>query len=95
MWRVMRPGATFMVALYHKHSMFAAEKAITYLVGKRWRSQSWRDYLPELEYGAAQLKDRPLVRLYSRGSAKRLFSAFRDVRVTVEHPSLRGYLLPH
>jgi hypothetical protein len=35
------------------------------------------------------------VRLYSRGSAKRLFSAFRDGRVTVEHPSLRGYLLPH
>jgi ubiquinone/menaquinone biosynthesis C-methylase UbiE len=29
MWRVMRPGATFMVALHHKHSMFAAEKAIT------------------------------------------------------------------
>jgi hypothetical protein len=59
------------------------------------RSQSRRDDLSELEYGAAQLKDRPLVRLYSRGSAKRLFSAFRDGRVTVEHPSLRGYLLPH
>ncbi|MFF4137904.1 class I SAM-dependent methyltransferase [Streptomyces mirabilis] len=94
MWRVMRPGATFMVALYHKHSTFAAQKALTYLIGMRWRSQSWRDYLPELEYGAAQLKDRPLVRLYSRGSAKQLFSRFRDVRVTVEHPSLRGYLLP-
>ncbi|MCX4454175.1 class I SAM-dependent methyltransferase [Streptomyces sp. NBC_01340] len=94
MWRVIRPGATFMVPLYHKHSMFAAEKAITYLVGKRWRTQSWRDYLPELEFGAAQLKNRPLVRLYSRRSAKQLFSRFHDVRVTVEHPSLHGHLLP-
>ncbi|MDT0465051.1 class I SAM-dependent methyltransferase [Streptomyces gibsoniae] len=94
MRRVMRPGATFMVALYHRHSMFAAQKLLTYLIGMRWLSQSWRDYLPELEYGAAQLQNRPLVRLYSRSSAKQLFSAFHDVRVTTEHPALSGHLLP-
>lgn len=94
MRRVMRPGATFMVALYHKHSMFAAQKALTYVLSMRWRWQAWREYLPELEYGAAQLKNRPLVRLYSRRSAKQLFAGFHDVRVTFEHPALHGYLLP-
>ncbi|WP_265562943.1 class I SAM-dependent methyltransferase [Streptomyces hygroscopicus] len=94
MWRVMRPGATFLVALYHKHSMFAAQKAVEYAVRLRWRSQTWRDYLPELEYGADALEQRPLVRLYSRQSARSLFSQFHDVRVRTEHPALSGYLLP-
>ncbi|MER6369473.1 class I SAM-dependent methyltransferase [Streptomyces mirabilis] len=94
MWRVMRPGATFMVALYHKHSMFAAQKAVEYVVRLRWRSQKWRDFLPELEYGAANLEQRPLVLLYSRRDARNLFSRFHDVRVRTEHPALRGHLLP-
>lgn len=94
MRRVMRPGAKFMVALYHKHSLFAAQKAVEYVVRMRWRSQTWRNYLPELEYGAAELAQRPLVRLYSRRSARRLFSQFHDVKVTVEHPALSGWLLP-
>lgn len=55
MWRVMRPGGKFMVALYHKHSLFAAHKAIEYAVRLRWRSQTWRDFLSELEFGAAEL----------------------------------------
>ncbi|WP_159039665.1 class I SAM-dependent methyltransferase [Streptomyces sp. TP-A0356] len=93
MWRVMRPGATFMVALYHKHSMFAAQKAIEYIVRFRWRSQTWRDFLAELEYGAADLVQRPLVRLYSRQAARNLFARFHDVRVRTEHPALSGYLL--
>ncbi|MFF3687053.1 class I SAM-dependent methyltransferase [Streptomyces sp. NPDC002187] len=94
MWRVMRPGGKFMVALYHKHSLFAAQKAVEYVVRLRWRSQTWRDFLPELEFGAAKLTHRPLVRLYSRRSAKELFSQFHQVQVTVDHPAFHGSLLP-
>ncbi|MFD4142155.1 class I SAM-dependent methyltransferase, partial [Streptomyces sp. NPDC058572] len=94
MWRVMRTGGKFMVALYHKHSLFAAQEAVEYVVRLRWRSQAWRDFLPELEFDAAKLTHRPLVCLCSRRCAKELFSQFHQVQVTVDHPAFRGSLLP-
>ncbi|MGW3150758.1 class I SAM-dependent methyltransferase [Streptomyces sp. NPDC001177] len=92
--RVLRPGGTFMVGLYHRDSLFAAEKVAKYVATMSWRRQSWRDFLPEIEFGAVEREQRPLVRLYSRKSARELFGRFHEVRTRVEHPAFRGVLLP-
>lgn len=93
MRRVMKPDAQFMVALYHRWSLFAAEKAARYLLTARWaRGVPWKTYLAGLEYGADDMATPPLVRLYSRRSARRLFAEFHDVDTRVVHPSAVGRL---
>lgn len=89
--RVLRPGGRFLVGLYHRHSLFAADKA------QRWvrhhRDMPWRHYLATLEAGAEELDRRPMVRLYTRRAARDLFrrtGMFVDVRTSTVHPSVRG-----
>jgi SAM-dependent methyltransferase len=85
MHRVMRPGAPFLVALYHRTSLVTARQAYSWL---RWgvpRRESWPAYLARVESGAADLSERPVVRLYSRSGAAGLFGQFADVRTKVLH----------
>jgi ubiquinone/menaquinone biosynthesis C-methylase UbiE/uncharacterized protein YbaR (Trm112 family) len=89
MQRVMRRDAKFMVALYHRYSLFAAAKLVYYLLSRSWlRGVTWQGYLATLEYGATNSP--PTVRLYSRRSARALFAGFRDVEVTTRHVTFRG-----
>jgi SAM-dependent methyltransferase len=85
MRRVMRPGARFMVALYHRRSLIAGIYALLWLRGRG----SWSDHLARhIEDGADQLDDLPRVRLYSRRSARALFADFSDVNIEIDHLGL-------
>lgn len=83
--RVLKPGGRFLVGLYHRNSLFTLFKLISFIRSRRFLHESWRDFLATIEAGAAELKKRPLVRLYTRHGAEALFSGFKDVRTEVVH----------
>ncbi len=85
MHRVLKPGGRFMVALYHRASLFALYKALRYVSSGAFLRERWSDHLALVEAGADQLAERPLVRLYSRRQARALFSSFEDVGTEVLH----------
>jgi SAM-dependent methyltransferase len=96
MARVMRPGGRFLVGLYHRFSLFAAQKAVGYVLQKQ--HEGWRDYLARIEFGADQLDHRPRVQLFSQREAKQLFSEtgeFANLSTRTVHPYFgRGWSIP-
>lgn len=96
MYRVMNPGARFLVALYHQWSLQAFSLMARYALGG-WRGgRTWRSFLARVEYRGDDVENPPIVRLYSRRAAARLFRAagFHDVRTETVHPWLRGRFWP-
>jgi SAM-dependent methyltransferase len=92
MGRVVRQSGRILVALYYRWSLIAA------IMYRRWRRQgqteSWPEYLSRVEEGAAELEERPLVRLYSRRSARALFYSFNSVHTLVTHVGVGERRLP-
>lgn len=94
--RVLRPGGTAVIGLYHRNSWFFYIN--TLLVnglryGGLWR-KGWRRLLSEIEYREDPGSAVPLVKVFSRRSARRLFKKFQDVRVStchVEHSHFRKF----
>lgn len=93
MHRVLKPGGRFLVALYHRASLFALYRVLRYVGTGAFLRETWRDHLALVEAGADQLSDRPLVRLYSRRQARALFASFEDVRTEVLHGGVRWRFL--
>jgi SAM-dependent methyltransferase len=93
MHRVLRPGGRFLVAVYHRASLFALQKLLQYVATGAFLRETWRDHLALVEAGADQVRDRPLVRLYSRRQARALFSSFDDVSTEVVHAGVRWRFL--
>ena len=95
MYRVLRPGGRFLVAVYHRTSMFAAQKVLQYVLSGSFLRERWSRYLGLVEAGAAELDERPLVRLYNRRGACRLFGRFEGLQTEVVHAGVRPRLLQH
>ena len=93
MHRVLKPGGRFLVALYHRASLFALYKALRYVGSGAFLRERWPDHLALVEAGSDQLDDRPVVRLYSRRQARALFSTFADVSTEVLHGGMRWRFL--
>jgi SAM-dependent methyltransferase len=83
--RVVRPGGRVVVGLYHRWSLFTAEKLLRYLVGARFRQESWNDFMARCEQGAVEHGVRPRLQLYSRRSARQLLAGFHDIRIRTVH----------
>jgi len=87
--RVLRPGGVAKVMLYHRHSLHYWLNLffrIGVLRGEL-RRKSMSDILREyVEYSTSGA--RPLVKVYTRRQARRLFHAFRHCRVQVRQLSL-------
>lgn len=84
--RVLRPGGTAKVMLYHRHSLNYWVEIILrrgLLGGEFLRGRSAEEIMSRViefsDHGA-----RPLVKVYSRKQARELFSEFREVVVEVE-----------
>ncbi len=84
--RVLRPGGIAWVGLYHRDSAFFWLSLLLGhgLVGGALFRRGWSGLLADIEHREAS-DAQPLVKLYTRASAARLFRAFRHVRVTVHH----------
>jgi SAM-dependent methyltransferase len=85
--RVLRPGGTALIGLYHRDSWFFWLWTVLFrgvlLCGIP--RKGWRRLLSEIEYRSADNPAVPLVKVYSRAAAAALFSGFEDVRTSVHH----------
>jgi ubiquinone/menaquinone biosynthesis C-methylase UbiE len=84
--RVLRPGGVAKVMLYHRNSMnYWVEVVLRHgLLGLEYfRGRSTEEIMSRvIEFSDHDA--RPLVKVYSRKEARKLFSLFKDVRVDVE-----------
>lgn len=84
--RVLRPGGTAKVMLYHRHSLNYWVEIILrrgLLGGEFLRGRSAEEIMSRvIEFSDHEA--RPLVKVYSRRQARELFSQFREVVVEVE-----------
>jgi SAM-dependent methyltransferase len=73
-WRVLKPGGEARIMIYYKWSLVGLMLWVRYalLAQRPWRSLSW-------VYG--QYLESPGTKAYSIRSARKLFAAFRDVRI--------------
>ena len=94
-YRVLMPGGTAMVMLYHRHSLYYWGRLFFWfglLRGELWRKSMAEILRERVEYSTSNA--RPLVKVYSRGEARRLFQAFRRVEVSVRQLTLNFLPLP-
>lgn len=84
--RVLRPGGTAWVGLYHRHSAYFWLTLLLRkgLVGGELFRRGWRGLLSEVEY-REHSDARPLVTTYTRRGVRRLFRAFREVDIGTHH----------
>jgi SAM-dependent methyltransferase len=84
--RVLRPGGVAKVMLYHRHSLnywFEIVVRRGLLAGEYLRGRSSEEIMSRvIEF--SEHEARPLVKVYSRKEARKLFKDFSDVRVDVE-----------
>ena len=84
--RVLRPGGTAKVMLYHRHSLnywFEIILRRGLLGGEFLRGRSAEEIMSRvIEFSDHDA--RPLVKVYSRKQARALFSQFSDVKIDVE-----------
>jgi ubiquinone/menaquinone biosynthesis C-methylase UbiE len=99
--RVLRPGGTAKVMLYHRHSLYYWGEII--LHRGLLRGHLLRGHTPEeimSRYAEYSEHDaRPLVKAYSRRQARLLFESFREVTTEVEQMTRKelgplGHLIP-
>jgi len=96
MARVLRSDGTFLVAVYHRYSLFALDKVLRYLLLHWRRGVGWRRYLAGVEYGGAEQDEPPVIRMYSRRRIRKIFAraGFVDLSTTTVHPYGFGVTFP-
>lgn len=83
-WRVLKPGGTAIIGMYHRWSAFYLWRITRYIVSGEFRSHSLREALSRIE--ARRHSDaRPLVKAYSRRELACMMSAYSVVHTEVHH----------
>ena len=86
-FRVLRPGGTALIGLYHRDSLFFWVSTVIQnglLRGRLFR-RGWRRLMSEIEYRRDGASALPLVKTYSRRQVRRLFGRFNQVAVRAHH----------
>lgn len=88
--RVLRSGGTALIALYHRDS-FAFWLGLILGAGvvRGGLRKGWRRLLADVEYRRDANSAVPLVKVYSRRTARRLFAAFESVEIETCHVASR------
>lgn len=87
-YRILKTQGKAVISLYHKNSLFFWLFVFLYdfiLKGKFLR-MSLKDRISSIEKGGEETK--PLVKLFTQGQAKKLFSQFRKVKIITRHAGL-------
>ena len=88
--RVLRPGGEAIVGLYHRDSAFYwAYVLIVGLLRGGFLKEGYRKSLSRIE-SREHSDAMPLVKVYSRRAARRLFHRFEQVRLSVHHLTFEG-----
>ncbi len=82
-YRVLKDGKETLVILYHKHSLYYwwTIRWVDRILGRGFLRESLAERLSRIEY--SRIAAKPLVRLYSRRNARKLFRRFRVVEIQV------------
>lgn len=80
-YRVLRPGGEVLVMLYHKNSFHYYLKTLAF-TGMIWGDLLYLSRQKLIDWSADGY-NYPIIRLYSRGQARRLFSRFACVDMTL------------
>jgi SAM-dependent methyltransferase len=83
MRRVLRPGGRFLVAVYHRWSLFTAYTGLGWFLSGR--QVPWTTYLGSIEKGWDEADGPPVVKLYSARQARRLFEPIGPVSTQILH----------
>jgi SAM-dependent methyltransferase len=84
--RVLKPGGEALITLYHRNSWFYWVQLLGHNgVLKGGLLRGYRDLIGRIEYRTDPGTAVPLVKVYSRRSAARLFRAFREVSYATHH----------
>ena len=85
--RVLRPGGTALIGLYHRNSAFfwLETLLINGVLRGRLLTRGWRRLLSDIEYRSDPAAAAPLVKVYSRGQTARLLAAFANLQVETHH----------
>lgn len=85
--RVLRPGGTALIGLYHRDSWFfwLSTMLASGVVKLGLFRKGWRRLLSEIEYRSEGNSALPLVKVYSRSQVRHLFRDFAQVSVRVHH----------
>ena len=84
--RVLKPGGTLLVGLYHQHSVFHYQKvAIQGIFGGKLFRIGYRGLLATIEQGSDGINVVPTVRLFSRSRLRRALARFSSVDIVTDH----------
>lgn len=85
--RVLRPGGTALIGLYHRDSCFFWLNTLLQngLLRGRLFTLGWRRLLSQIEYRSDPSAACPLVKVYSRRGARKLFRHFGEVTIQTHH----------
>ena len=84
--RVLRPGGTLILAMYHKYSFFHAYTIIVNgLLRGGLRRFGYKGLMSMIESGADGRTVVPLVKTYSSGQLRNILEDFREVQVEIRH----------
>lgn len=86
MYRVLKPGGTAWVGLYHRDSAYFWLALLLYrgIVGGELFARGWHGLLAQIEHRENSIAQ-PLVKVYSRRRAYRLFRKYCQVHISVHH----------
>jgi ubiquinone/menaquinone biosynthesis C-methylase UbiE len=89
--RVLRPGGTFIGALYNRRSLFVLSLRYLRLIDAGWRGMSFTEQLSRVEHSTAEDHAAPHVRLFTARELRRQLTdaGFRDVRIDKRHFGLK------
>ena len=93
--RVLRPGGTAIIGLYHRDSWFYWLSTMlgAGIMRLGLVRKGRRRLLSEIEYRSAANAAIPLVKVYSRAQVRRLFRRFAQVSISTHHVEA-GHFLP-
>lgn len=85
--RVLKPGGTFIISLYHKGSAFHYWNKVLYegILKFGFFDRGYDGVLATIETGADGKKIKPYVKLYSRKMMRDLLKDFNSVQLEVRH----------
>jgi ubiquinone/menaquinone biosynthesis C-methylase UbiE len=93
--RVLRPGGTLVLSLYHKNSFFFyyVKLFVEGLLKLKIFSLGYKGLMSTVEEGADGKKIKPLVKVYSKSKLKSMLSQFKHVKFDIRHLK-KGHVPP-
>lgn len=85
--RVLRPGGTAIITLYHRDSWFFWFNTLMIqgILKLGLFRKGWRRLMSEIEYRSSENAAVPLIKVYSSGHARKFFAPFSQVKMETWH----------